>query len=357
MTESIGERVAALIPARGQGKLADAIGMAPDALSRALSGQRNFSSGELARIADHYAADLHELITGEPDPNRIVIAARHTYDRDTRERSVPTVEEDRRILQDVALAYHQGEPAPSGALLSLSGVDEVRDRLGADFVRPFVDRIEGALGIDVVRVKELSTAYSMTSGPYVVIAIPATGSWFWENWSLAHELGHLVYGHHAGAGVVPKKHEQVANAFAADLLMPREMIRGYDWSSMTESDLADLVWELGVSTQSLAIRLETLCIASPAAERWRYEKTQRLLHRHWHRSGKSDEITDRMRAASARRFPRALEEAHQDRIAAGQLHKGTLAWMLGVDAEALEVDEPERRELSSDDLAAALGIA
>jgi transcriptional regulator with XRE-family HTH domain len=53
-----------------QRALTEKAGMTTDALSRALNGQRGFSSRELARIADQLGADLYWLITGTPDPQR-----------------------------------------------------------------------------------------------------------------------------------------------------------------------------------------------------------------------------------------------------------------------------------------------
>ena len=80
----------------------------------------------------------------------------------------------------------------------------MRAVLGYGFVRPFADRLEKYLGVEVVRVTELSTAYSLTVGGRAVIAVPATGNWFRENWDIAHELGHLIMGHHDD-GISPKR--------------------------------------------------------------------------------------------------------------------------------------------------------
>jgi IrrE N-terminal-like domain len=78
--------------------------------------------------------------------------------------------------------------------------------------------------VDVIRVAELSTAYSFTVGGRPVIAVPATASWFRENWDLAHELGHLAERHDAEgiSGPEADRREAAANAFAADLLLPAE---------------------------------------------------------------------------------------------------------------------------------------
>ncbi|HMS74532.1 MAG TPA: ImmA/IrrE family metallo-endopeptidase [Gordonia sp. (in: high G+C Gram-positive bacteria)] len=336
--------------------MAAAVGMTPDALSRAIHGQRGFGAAELMRIADHFDADLHTLISGEPDPRRPRLVARHDYDQSTRTRSIPGHSADRPILDDITLAYRQALLAPREGWSAPSDVEAARTQLGAGFVRPFVERIEERLGIEVVRVGELSTAYSFIVDGRPVIAIPATASWFRENWSIAHELGHLVLGHHANPETRDAD-ERAAHGFAAELLLPAADMRSLDWQGVTPADLAAWIWDLGVSTEALANRLESLGIESPVVRDWSGYTTQRLLRHHWVPSEADDPITIRMDAAAVRRFPVALQTAHLDRIARGEVGKGILAWMLGVADDSLEVEEPTPRPgVSTSDLLDALGI-
>src|SRR5580698_9344221 len=86
---------------------ASAIGMTADAFSRALNDKRQFSSIELARLADQIDTDLHWLITGQLDPHRISVAARHDFDHETRQRTIPGRAGDGQALADIALAYRQ----------------------------------------------------------------------------------------------------------------------------------------------------------------------------------------------------------------------------------------------------------
>lgn len=353
MDTSIGDRVARLIPKGEQGRVAAAVGMPQDALSRALRGQRGFGAAELMRIADHFGEDLHFLIAGVPDPHRVQLVARHDYDQVTGQRSVPGRDADRPVLDDIVLAYRQAPP-PVVAQAFPADVEAVRDRLGSRFVRPLVDRVEERLGIDVVRVGELSTAYSFLVEGRSVIAVPAVANWFWENWSVAHEVGHLVLGHHADR-VAHARHEREAHGFAAELLMPAVVMREWDWAEVTCAELASRVWGLGVSTLALANRLESLGIVSPRAAEWKTQSTQKLLRHHWVVDQAGDPITRRMDDAARRRFPVALQAAHLDLIARGGIGKGTLAWMLGVSAESLEVEQPDVPDMSTADLLAVLG--
>lgn len=335
--------------------------MTPDAFSRALSGQRAFSSIELARIADALHEDIHWLITGEPDPHRLVVAARHNFDFATGQRDVPGRESDQEVLNNIGLAFRQAYQSVNQEAAPLPpSLEEIRGRLGPSFVRPFADRLESNLGVDVVRVAGLSTSYSFTASGRRVIVVAATGNWFHENWSLAHELGHLAAGHHDDAASTIDSHESAANAFAADLLLPAEDLRALDWLSLSPSVLANRVWKAGVSTEALFRRLNYLSIPlSPLVAKWAEQPTQRLLRRHWVPDENGfDPITVRMDDAASRRFPLSLQEEHLTMIADGALGKGTLAWMLGIDPTDLEIDSPPAdEEISPDDLAAALGLS
>ena len=242
-----------------------------------------------------------------------------------------------------------------------AGAAEIRNQLGPDFVRQLADRIESRLDIDVVRVPKLTTAYSFNVGPRRAIVIPATGNWFRENWSIAHELGHLAARHHE-EGLSPTehdRHEAIANAFAADLLLPGEWMRSLNSWIVTPNDLAERIWEIGVSTDALHKRLQWLGLkVSPQVSELLSLSTQKLLRRYWARQHANgiDEITKRMEEAASRRFPRKLQETHIELIADGAIGKYTLAWMLGIDADQLEVEEPTcPAPIDTDVLAAALG--
>jgi hypothetical protein len=69
-----------------------------------------------------------------------------------------------------------------------------------------------------------------------------------------------------------------------------------------------------------------------------------------------DSIGAGLDAASQRRFPLSVQEAHLELIASGAVSRATLAWMLGIDADSLDVDAPEVPEVDVDDLATALGL-
>jgi transcriptional regulator with XRE-family HTH domain len=360
--EGIAGRVAESIPAAmTQAQVANGIGLTPEKFSRALNDKRAFSAVELAKLSEVLHVDVHWLITGDPDPYRLVVAARHDFDAATGQRQVPGRRADQTHLDDVTLAYKQAFQAWTPDPVELpNSVPQIREQLCPQFVRRLAERLESHLGVDVIRLPQLTTAYSFQVGPRKVIVIPATGNWFRENWSIAHELGHLAAAHHADDPTPTERdrQESVANAFAADLLLPAEQMRHMDWQTITAPELADRIWDLGVSTDALNTRLRWLGVAvSTTVSDLLSLRTQTLLRRHWahqHTDG-VDLITERMDQAASRRFPRKLEEAHLDLIAVGAIRKHTLAWMLGIDPDALEVEEPSPPEsLDIDSLASLL---
>jgi hypothetical protein len=360
---NIGDRVLQcleqLSPRPMQRDIAERVGMTPDAFSRALNGKRQFASIELAGVAEEIGADLHWLITGQPDPHRLRVAARHDFDHSSGQRTIPGRAGDEPILADIALAYRQAYPRPGNVPSWPESPASVREALGPGFVRPFADRLETQVGVDVVRVAELSTAYSFTVGGRPVIAVPATGNWFRENWDIAHELGHLIMGHHDDglSHGDADQHEAAANAFAAELLLPAADLKSVAWDSTGDDDLAALVWSWGVSTDALCRRVSGLLGYTPkCVARWAAHPTQRLLRQHLRLDSELDEITTRMDAASQRRFPLSIQEAHLELVASGAISTATLAWMLGIAADALEVDSPDIPEVDVDDLATALGL-
>ncbi|UNX55201.1 ImmA/IrrE family metallo-endopeptidase [Georgenia sp. TF02-10] len=301
-------------------------------------------------------ADVHWL-TGQADPRRLRLAARHTFDHSTGAREVPDLQADRRVLGDIELAYRQaGDLGESVEVPATPAA--AREALGEDFVFPFLERLEERLGIHVVRVPELSTAYCFSIGGRHVIAIKVTGKWFYENFSLAHELAHLADGSRS-TDAVDDEAEAAANAFAAELLMPARTMRAAGFESITAEGLARWVWDHGVSTDATARRVAACGIAAAGAvHQWAEQPTQRLLRRHWRSFEPGvDAISERMAAAARRHFPQQLLHTHLERVEDGLIGPETLAWMLDVDVVDLDLKAPELPAGDVDALAAELGLS
>ena len=346
---AVGERIRSRMPyGMTQRELAQRVHMTPDALSRALNSQRGFSLTELARIAEALGADAHWILTGRADPHRMDFAARHSWDPSSRKRANPGQDVDQSILNRITELYRAAYPdmVPASDPLP-DNPGAVRRLLGAEFVRRFAEVAEARLGIDVVRVSELTTDYSLTVGERGVILLRAMPGWFRSNWSLAHELGHLALGHHDGYASTTKFQEGAANAFAAELLLPADLVSGQDWTRIDGDGLVRFLWETGVSTRALQNRLSHLGLETSDAVREALTlSTPRLIRTHSSVIGTTDldgptRVADREQRASARRFPLHLVSALTQRVETGVISPTTLAWVLDVPLDDIDFPEPD----------------
>lgn len=352
----IGDRIRQAMPhGMSQRHLAGLVSMAPDALSRALNGQRGLTLVELRTVARVLGADVHWLLTGDRDPHRIEIAARHDWDKVDRRRVNPGREADQQVIDQVADAYRSAFPNGIPASVELPGSPEqVRALLGEEFVRDLAELAEARLGVDVVRVPALSTDYSITLGGRNIILLTTTPNWFRSNWSLAHELGHLALGHHDSGGQAVDN-EKPADNFAAELLMPTKAIRALNWTTMAEADLAPFLWVAGVSTQALQNRLANLGITPSAVVATLLGRSTLHVLRDHHRrllstgnrSYDLDPITTREQQSTSRRFPVTLLAALQERVESGHAHPGLLAWALNVPIDDIEFPESDEDEAAT----------
>lgn len=331
--------------------------MRPDQLSRSLRGERSFSSIEIAMLADVLGQDVHWLITGVPDPMRRELAARHEWDPATGKYDTPGWDSDQNVLANIELAYRQvyqpDAHPPRPQIPSEPGA--LRALLGEEFVRTFIDRVESHLGVDVVRLQDLAHSYTMRLGGHIVIVVPASGSWFYENYSVAHELGHLAADSLQFRSASEARNgtsEKAANNFASELLLPAEVMASQDWQAITYQDFAKFLWVQGISTRALGYRLANFTPrlkVSPAVSKWLGMSTFDVLnHCGVDLDGDGQAavhaVAARQVAAAQRRFPTGLIEAHLERVMAGCRPPETLAWLLGVQRVFVEDAGPSAFE-------------
>ncbi|MCU1470449.1 MAG: hypothetical protein JWQ39_1598 [Glaciihabitans sp.] len=341
MTEVLG-------PSATQGELASAVNLTPDALSRALTGQRQFATLELVRIANYLHTSMHWLATGEQDPAATRVAARHSFDTIAQRHEAVDWSTERTAIESVASAFSQAfrdEISADPIAVPPSAVEarEALLRHDANYVRSFAEAVEAVFGIEVVRIPEATRPYSIEVVGRRIIVVAPHVNWFYQNWSIAHELGHFASGNLEPveeAPVATGAAERDANAYAAELLLPERQLRAVDWSTMARSDIAENLWRWGVSTDAVKRRLAALRIVPGDDVREVLNMTtQKALRRHWVEPNKSmwiDEITDRMERANTRRFPSDLLRAHMEAVSSGRLRPIYLAWMLDTDPVALE---------------------
>ena len=181
-----------------QSTIAREIGMSTDALSRSLNGQRNFSAGELAKLAGVFDVSLGWLITGDPRPESFV---------DESKDPVPWRRDQ--IAETVAFpagAYREvGLTTGSVPLLDPDTTPEaaaglVAKKFGEKLDRPFVHdlpaAIEACYGVGVFVSAEGPDfdARAMRVRDLTYIVVRATGAWYQANLVLARELGELLSG-------------------------------------------------------------------------------------------------------------------------------------------------------------------
>lgn len=340
---SIPERVRDSIPAgMNQQMLARQVEMTPDAFSRALNGKRHFSAlelGDLARVLD---LDLNWLITGERDPFEVALAARHRWDG-SQQHSAQTDMDFIAMVSKVYEAAFDGEDLGSGVVELPQDPAAVRALLPAGDITTLGERIQAGLGIDVIRDPNLHTDYSVHIGRRPVILLKAIPQWFRVNWSVAHELGHIALGHRTDRP--DKSTEWPANQFAAEFLLPEQLMRDAEWKTMSERDLALFLWTHGVSTEALRKRLETLGLQPSSAVASSLNRgTVTVLRRHLEAFRDTDfaePIEERESQTSGRRFPARLVTALAARVEAGLADPVLLAWARGVGLDELEEQWPE----------------
>jgi len=210
--------------------------------------------------------------------------------------------------------------------------------LGDDFSHDLADLVPDCLGIDVVVVDLVGGGYSIVVANRPVIITKLTSNWFFQNYSIAHELGHLT-SNSVCDQTQSDNAERTANLFAAELLMPESAIQSIDWESISLADLADRVWHWGTSTQALRTRLKALKLPQRSDVLEVLDgKTQSLLRRHWSKPPGPDLITQRMKRASERRFPTGLLSELEKAVVQGRAPVASLAFALGIDEDDLELD-------------------
>ena len=225
-----------------------------------------------------------------------------------------------------------------------------RYALGEDFVSCFYDRVESALGVEVIVVPLSKDGYSLTLGGHKIIVLAATGRWFRSNFTLAHELGHLLV-----EGIPPqdgKAAENMANAFAADLLMPVEIIRTVDWAQAKAATVARVSWELGVSARALEVRLRHLGV-TPSEEACSAlaGPTDALMRTSLASSVAAPaDVSARVQYSARRRFPERVVTGLRRAVADGDAPRASLSWVLGLPAPEENDDDvtPESHELDVD---------
>ncbi len=316
-----------------QSAIARHTSMTQDALSRSLSGQRNFSAGELAVLAKILRVSLRWLVTGDPRSDE-----RKPGEQD---RGGPPIGKERSDLVAETVAFPAGayrevglatqsvaaaEPGMTPAQAAAEALIGLAASLPGPFIHDLPAAIEHTYGIGVFVVAEGPDfdARAMATSKLTYVVVRGTGAWYQANLALARELGELVGGRQSSIGRRGHEPDTWSSDFAFSLLLPAASMRAVDWNRQTPRELADFLWETGVSAKALAQRLDALGIQRGPALVHADEGTLPLLV--WQNP---DCLSHpRARAYRAPRIPYNLYNAHLKGMREGHVDGSSLAWML-----------------------------
>ncbi|MFJ1552328.1 helix-turn-helix domain-containing protein [Streptomyces mirabilis] len=286
--EALQNRVRSLMQDAGmtQTQLAEAIGITRTKLSLSLSGDRRFSTFELAAIAEKFHTTVDFLVSGKT-PSTAALAARDDSHKspawEVAVKRAESLDETEAALNDLGIAKVIS-PLPNWQRPALTGLaigdgptlaDAARTLLADDFRADMPSAIETAFGIHVIA-QALGSGFdglSWRSEDCRIIVINTDVAWSRQRFTLAHELGHHLAGDVDTKGllvdtnVMSTEHripEMRANAFAAALLMPEKEIRERVNGPVTPSLFASLISAFLVSSDALAWRLKSLGLVDDA---------------------------------------------------------------------------------------------
>ncbi|MFJ4036926.1 helix-turn-helix domain-containing protein [Microbacterium sp. NPDC090007] len=320
-------RLRSTFPDMSQAELARSVGMDPSALSRAVNGSRGLAGREVVALARELKVSTDWLLLGE-EPFPVKIAARHDWAIGGYSASVGD-EATAGIIQGVVTSYEQAENLVDPPVCRAVPRDPIEARrvlqenFGVGWVRDFASAVEQTFGVDVIKLRMPAQAgVSLKVPNATVIVVPNDAFWGRQNFTIAHELWHIAHDDFTDlAEGVESAGESSANAYAAELLMPSSVLEQVDWAHVSDVDLAQWVWDHGVSLDALGRRLSHLGLAQPPQT----SSLMSLLRRHIRGANVFDDpVTNRLRDAAARRFPTRLLASHEEL----GTHTSTLSWML-----------------------------
>jgi Zn-dependent peptidase ImmA (M78 family)/transcriptional regulator with XRE-family HTH domain len=285
MDAEISDRVRATVTELGLSsrQFAERIGLDEDKLSKSLKGIRRFSPLELASISEVSGKSTDWYLTGV-EPRQMGIAARADASAASAIEDIGASLAGRFAnAQDVLLGLGRGRipPALPNVLRTSRFVGEGQamakwatgliseDALLGDS-REFVMALEEAFFVDVATVNELPEGcdgLSFQDDSFRLILLSATTNWTRKRFTLAHELGHILWGdarhkiltESVSPGAETDYLEKRANAFAGAFLMSDSSIEATVGDQAVDEHLFhELVMRYKVSPSAMAARLVQL---------------------------------------------------------------------------------------------------
>jgi DNA-binding XRE family transcriptional regulator len=283
MESALGARIRALREQAGMQsqELAARLGIDPSAMSNIERGKRSVKTQELIRIAEILSVSPLSLIDADSLPARMSVVPRCDSKTGTKGAAYSrllALSELHAVLSDAGLTTpNQLDEAP---VPSSGGWKAKADALaewatgylqvkatGDDRFTGLAEAIEDRLGVDVLVERHEGDPLSgaaITDREFPLIFVNAQHPTPRSLFTLAHELGHLLIGHDGSIAldeelVGDTQAERQANAFAAAFLMPEaEVDQKIEEYGRKADSLAKMVYDFGVSFESLIFRLHNL---------------------------------------------------------------------------------------------------
>lgn len=358
MNDALISRVRQVMQVSGlsQSAFAVSIGTTPDKLSKSLSGQRKFSTTELALVAESAQTTVDWLLTGKHAPAP-AIAARTALAAAPSASAITEVVEKFSVASD-QLALLASEPREMTPLPDFSRtgrfVNEANELAAAavsqmeasdfDLVaeRDLLITLENVFSLDIAiyPLPDGLDGCSWQTDTTRLIVLAPTPHWARQRFTLAHELGHILAcdAQELIAESVPPHNADVkekrANSFAAAFLMPEARLRASAVGDITEEVFARLVNEYRVSPESMAWRLHNLDLLSADRVQLYRNKTAEMCALS---AGRADLVTRERTRSEARRLPSRLMNEHLRHYFDGVTSSRPLAKLLGISSR--EVSE------------------
>jgi Zn-dependent peptidase ImmA (M78 family)/transcriptional regulator with XRE-family HTH domain len=364
--EALARRIKSAIGASGltQRSIADAIGLDGSALSRALKGERDFKTVEVALIAEKLGISVQSLLTDDGETPLVMLAAWAQRDAtpavDEAVRRVQVMLDTNSLLSDLGYVscaenifdIPLGTAVAQGKLLA----NKVRVELGiGDNDLPaglgdFADLLEHLLGVDVA-FEPLPwglDGLSVSSKGFRLALVSSRVQATRQRYTLAHELGHIVAQDSQDLLLdqnvfgVRSDIEIRANAFAAEFLMPgAELRRSAGRGHLGEKEIADLLGRYRVSLDALAYHLHNTGIVNAAGrDRIRRMSSAVILLR----TGRADEL----QARNEKRLPGNLLSRAVEAYSQAQISIRPIASLVEVEPDLLlEELSPRRATMGS----------
>lgn len=227
--------------------------------------------------------------------------------------------------------------------------------LGAQPLGDLVAIIEQATGVDVAVLDADQDQHGLTmrdpQRDAVFVGVARTRKPMRQRSTLAHELGHILFGDMTDSARIAWKdrspEEIRADAFARHLLIPLEGLRGFleERRSLTQSVLSEVVQRFLVSPMIAAIALHQAgCIDTSTKEEWKTLTTPQLATRF----GWSDQYRALQDESNRRRAPQRLLARAIRGYVEGVLSAQAIATLRGITRQEAEAELREAGVVSAE---------